>query len=289
MKTLTSVTAFAFLAFSAFSPALAASEDGIDNRIEWHKKAAWKLPVKPKSMVHSLDGKKVFVLGDDSKVHIFTPKGDLIGSVPVDQGVSYIDIAPYGEVLFLVNTEEQTFIALAISQIAELEAGNSPFKGPQDAPVIITLFTDFECPFCKKLPPVMDEVMQKNQGDVKLVLKSLPLVRIHPLAKPAAQAALAAHKQGKFWEFHDKLFTIEKLKPEDIDQIAKDLGLDMDAFKKDMASPEIIQQIEQDMQMAQKADVSGTPTVFINGRKAKGRTAEAFQTLIDEELAKIKR
>ncbi len=117
---------------------------GLDKNVEWSTRANWKLPAKPISFVHSLDGKKVFVLTENSKVNVFTPVGELLGSIAVDDGVTAIDIAPYGEHLFLINTKDNTFINLSVSLISKFEAGSSPYKGAVDAPVIITLFTDFE-------------------------------------------------------------------------------------------------------------------------------------------------
>lgn len=111
----------------------------------------------------------------------------------------------------------------------------------------------------------------------------MPL-RFHQFADPSARAALAAYKQGKFWEFHDELFKSEKLSNEVISNIAVELDLDMAQFNKDMNAPEIRQMIEKDLMDAQKAGVTGTPTIFINGKKLKNRSMQDFQTMIDQEL-----
>lgn len=113
----------------------------------------------------------------------------------------------------------------------------------------------------------------------------MPL-NFHKMAQPAHKAAMAADLQGKFWEFHDRLFAAPKLSNELIDKTAVDLGLDLDKFKKDLNSPVVLQQIRKDMQDAQTAGVTGTPTVFINGRKLTERSLQGFQKMIDEELAK---
>lgn len=117
---------------------------GIDNKIEWSTTTSWKLPAKPLSFVHSLDGKKVYILTENHKVNIFTPQGELLGSIPVNKGVKEIDIAPYGEQLFLIDAENNTFTNLSVSLVSKIITGSSPFKGPENAPVTITLFTDFE-------------------------------------------------------------------------------------------------------------------------------------------------
>ncbi|MBT8334787.1 MAG: DsbA family protein, partial [Deltaproteobacteria bacterium] len=103
---------------------------------------------------------------------------------------------------------------------------------------------------------------------------------------PAARAALAAGEQEKFWEFHDELFAAEKLTEEVITATAVKLGLDMEKFARDLNSPAIKQQIKQDLRDAQKAGVTGTPTIFINGKKLKNRSMQGFQTMIADELKK---
>jgi protein-disulfide isomerase len=128
-------------------------------------------------------------------------------------------------------------------------------------------------------------VLEKNPQTVKLVFKNMPL-KFHQMAMPAARAALAAQEQGKFWEFHDRLFAEKKLSKVSIARIAQELNLDNARFEKDMASPEIQARINKDLQDAQKAGVTGTPTAFINGRLLKQRSLEGFQAIIDDELRK---
>lgn len=115
----------------------------------------------------------------------------------------------------------------------------------------------------------------------------MPL-QFHKVADPAHRAALAAGEQGKFWEYHDKLFAAKKLSVPLIDTIATELNLDMVKFKADMNSPKIRLMINKDLADAKKAGVTGTPTVFVNGRKLQQRSLPGFQKLIDEELAKKK-
>ena len=109
---------------------------------------------------------------------------------------------------------------------------------------------------------------------------------MHKMAQPAAKAALAAHEQGKFWDFHDQLFARKNLTNDSFNEIATALGLDMTKFEKDMSSPKIMAQLQKDMRDAQKAGVTGTPSVFINGRVPKQRSLRGFQAIIDDELRK---
>ena len=131
--------------------------------------------------------------------------------------------------------------------------------------------------------PLLEQVLEKNPDTVKIAFKNMPL-RFHKFADPSARAALAAHKQGKFWEFHDKLFSVEKLNNEVINNVAVEMQLDMAQFKKDMNSPEIRQMVNKDLLDAQKAGVTGTPTIFVNGKKLKNRSLAGFQAMIDKEL-----
>ena len=132
--------------------------------------------------------------------------------------------------------------------------------------------------------PILEQVLEHNPDTVKIVFKNMPL-NFHKFAAPAALAALAAGNQGKFWEFHDELFSQTKLSKEAIDAIAVKLSLDMEMFKKDVNSPEIRKKLQKDLQDAQKAGVTGTPTIFVNGVKLKSRTVPAIQKLVDAQLS----
>lgn len=112
---------------------------------------------------------------------------------------------------------------------------------------------------------------------------------MHNQAQPAALAALAANKQGKFWEYHDRLFSEKKITGESFDRIASELELDITRFKQDMASVQLKNHLRADMVEAQQLGITGTPTIFINGRKLNQRSIAGFQTLIDEEVQKLQK
>lgn len=127
-------------------------------------------------------------------------------------------------------------------------------------------------------------MLEKYPQKVRLVFKNFPL-RNHKLALPAAQAALAAGKQGKFWEYHDKVFeNYNKLSDELLEQFAKDLGLDMDRFRKERGNPEITSLINRDLREGSRIGVRGTPTIFVNGKRLEQRSIEAFSAAIESEL-----
>ncbi len=126
-------------------------------------------------------------------------------------------------------------------------------------------------------------MLERNPESVKIVLKNMPL-RNHKFAIEAASAALAAEEQEKFWEFHDELFSASKMNSKVINDIAIKLGLDMEKYEKAKSSQRIRQKISTDLQDANKAGVTGTPTIFVNGRLLKNRSLQGFQEVIDNEL-----
>ena len=132
------------LAVAVSTNVQAVPDSGQDNRIEWNLQQNWPTAGKTLDMVHSLDGKFVYILSDEPSVQVFNNQGQLLGTIPVEEGASAIDIAPLGEMLYVINNKTQTFSAVAVSFITDIDISGSPFKGPVDAPVTIALFTDFE-------------------------------------------------------------------------------------------------------------------------------------------------
>lgn len=123
---------------------------------------------------------------------------------------------------------------------------------------------------------------------MKLVFKNFPL-RNHKFAWPAAIAALAANKQGKFWELHDQLYeNYNRLSDQKIREIAQQVGLDMEKFDKDMKDLELKAIVERDFQEGARVGVRGIPTIFVNGRQLKNRSFQGFQAAIEKELAREK-
>ena len=126
------------------SYALTAESEGHDQRVEWKLTQSWPTESKTLDMVYSLDGKYVYILNDRQQVQIFNRVGQLQGNIPIEKGVSAIDISPQGDSLYLINNEKNTFSSISISFVVEVETAGSPFKGRVDAPVTLAVFTDFE-------------------------------------------------------------------------------------------------------------------------------------------------
>ena len=129
-------------------------------------------------------------------------------------------------------------------------------------------------------------MFERYSKEMKLVFKNFPL-RNHKFAWPAAIAALAANKQGKFWELHDQLYeNYNRLSDQKIKEIAQQVGLDMEKFDKDMKAPELKAIVERDFQEGARIGVRGIPTIFVNGRQLKNRSFQGFQAAIEKELAR---
>ncbi len=174
------------------------------------------------------------------------------------------------------------------NKVYEIPVADSAVRGDKSAPVQVTMFSDFQCPFCAQAINIVDETLKAYKPtEVKFVMKQFPLRQIHPNAQPAAEAAVAAGKQGKFWEMHDELYKNGRnLTPETIKGIAEKIGLDMKKFEADRNSPEVKKQIDTELALGQTVDVRGTPSIFINGKVLQNRSVEGMKAQIDEALKK---
>jgi protein-disulfide isomerase len=174
--------------------------------------------------------------------------------------------------------------------VYKVAVGDSPVKGAPDALVTIIEFSDFQCPFCSRVEATVKQVTDTYGKDVRVVFKQNPLP-FHQNAGPAAEAALAAGDQGKFWDMHGKLFTNQQaLERDKLEGYAKDLGLNLAKFKASLDSNKHKAQIEAEQKVARDLGAAGTPSFFINGRSLRGaQPFEAFKAVIDEELAKAKK
>ncbi|MET0643939.1 MAG: thioredoxin domain-containing protein [Candidatus Binatia bacterium] len=173
---------------------------------------------------------------------------------------------------------------------AEISVAGEPFKGSEKAPVTVVKFEDFQCPFCKQVQPTFNQLLSRYNGKVRLVHKDLPLESLHPQARQAAEAARCAYDQGKFWEYHDKLYaTSPKASGDDLKSYAKEVGLNVDSFDRCFTSGKYKAVVQQDLNEGVQLGLTGTPTIFVNGREISGnQSLEAFEAIIDEELARRK-
>ncbi len=172
--------------------------------------------------------------------------------------------------------------------VYDVPAGDSYVLGKPDAKVTIVEFSDLQCPFCAKFHPVVREVQKAFPDDVRLVLKNYPLV-FHPNARPAAKAALAAGAQGKYFEMVALLMAnATDLSDAKYVELAGKLGLNVAQFSKDLKDrdAEFEKRITADMALADKADVHGTPTYFLNGKKTRARDIKQWTAEVQALLKK---
>lgn len=168
-------------------------------------------------------------------------------------------------------------------------AATDPVKGPANAPITIVEYSDFQCPYCARVNPTLDEV-RKTYGDkVRIVFKDFPLPN-HPEAPKAAEAAHCAGEQGKYWELHDRMFANQQaLQVPMLKQHANALGLNMDAFNQCLDSGKHAGRVAENMKSGEALGVGSTPTLYVNGRPVVGaQPFEFFKTVIDEELARAR-
>jgi protein-disulfide isomerase len=159
--------------------------------------------------------------------------------------------------------------------------------GPEDAPITIVEFGDFQCPFCRRWhEEVYQPLLAAYPGKIRVVYRHLPLTSIHPDAFPAAEAAMCAGEQDAFWQYHEKLFSSETLGSEVYTQYAGELTLDVTAFEACMTEHRYQEAIQTDSDFAINLGISSTPTFFINGLALVGaQPLDAFKQVIDKELA----
>lgn len=165
-----------------------------------------------------------------------------------------------------------------------IPTAGAPSLGPQNAPITLVEFSDFQCPYCIAAVPEIRAVLSAYPTQVKLIFKQYPL-EIHSNAEFAATAALAAHKQGKFWALHDAMFSSRNLSRDNILVLAQKNGLDIKRFQADLDSTEVRETLIRDIQDGDRAGVEGTPTIFVNGKRYNGQIVEAsLKPVLDAEL-----
>jgi protein-disulfide isomerase len=177
------------------------------------------------------------------------------------------------EIVADLKKMEQANKPLSAEVAANIAKGKGPSFGPENAKVTVVEFSDFQCPYCSKAADVVDQVKQKYGDRVHFVFRQFPLP-MHPNARGAAEAALAANAQGKFWEFHDKLFKNQgQLSREGLEGFAKDVGMNVPQFKKALDGKTYAADVDSDVKLGESVAVQGTPTMFINGARVQNPTS----------------
>jgi protein-disulfide isomerase len=184
---------------------------------------------------------------------------------------------------YLDSLREQAKVVVHLEQPRVKVAADGPARGPQGAPVTIVEFSDFECPFCRRAEGTVKQVLDRYHDQVRFVYRHFPL-EMHPRARPAAEAAACADEQGRFWDYHEKLFA-GGLEDADLQRYATELGLDTSAFQQCVSQHKTKDIVSSDFEAGKAAGVSGTPAFFVNGIMITGaRPVDSFTKVIDKEL-----
>jgi len=173
------------------------------------------------------------------------------------------------------------------TEVRTIDVSEAPMEGSPGARVSLVEFADYECPHCKRFQPVLRQVLDEFKGDVRLYFKHYPLPQ-HANARLAAEAAVAAQKQGKFWQFQDKLWENQDgLSPSEMEKFGKEVGLNVTKFRSDLDDPRTKARVQKDRVDGATLGLSSTPTLYINGREyTDAKDTESLREWIKEELAR---
>ena len=196
-------------------------------------------------------------------------------------------LGQYDQVLGSLKAEEAKNQPLDSEKQLMLVSDTTLVAGPENAKVTVVEFSDFECPYCSRAADALNALKKKYPDNVRFVFRQFPL-SFHKNAHLAAQAAAAAGAQGKFWEYHDLLFKNQKaLSRADLEKYAKEVGLNMAKFNKALDDKTHAASVDADMKLGGDVAVSGTPTMFVNGKRVPPDEAQ-LSAAIDAALASAK-
>jgi len=178
--------------------------------------------------------------------------------------------------------------SVSIEPLREQVAATGPARGSENARITIVEFSDFECPYCGQFEPELKKLLEAYPTQVRLIYRNMPIPSLHPAAQKAAEAAICADKQGKFWEMHDTLFSEQStLDVAALKEKAKRLGLDGAKFDVCLDKGEAVPALNDDLREAQRLGLEATPATFINGRFVNGAVSyDELNALIKDELGK---
>ena len=272
------------LLFLLMVPSLKSS--GAQLKVDWEVLATLKLEKKPLDMVLSFDGQVAYILTKGAVIIYSVPENRVSERIPVDEDIRSLRVSPRGDLIYLTNAKSKELSVIRLGFSVEIERGNSISLGPEDAPVTLVAFMDFQCPFCSKFFSILRNVLDQFPDKVNLVFKHFP-AKDHIYAEKAALASLAAYKQGKFLEIAAHFYeNYNKFKDNTIEQAGEHVGLDMALFKKEMKSESVKRILAEDIVMAGRVMIPGVPAVFINGKKVINRFLPNFAEMVSAELNK---
>lgn len=259
---------------------------GAQLKVDWEVLATLKLEKELLDIVLSFDGQVAYILTKGAVVIYSVPENRVTERIPVDEDIGSLRVSPRGDLIYLINAKSKELSVIQLGFAVEIERGNSISLGPEDAPVALVAFMDFQCPFCSKFFSILRNVLDQFPDKVNLVFKHFP-AKDHIYAEKAALASLAAYKQGKFLEIAGNFFqNYNKFEDNTIEQAAKHVGLDMALFKKEMKSESVKRILAEDIEMGRRVMIPGVPAVFINGKKVNNRFLPDLPEMVGRELNK---
>ncbi|MBU1195824.1 MAG: thioredoxin domain-containing protein [Proteobacteria bacterium] len=255
-------------------------------KIEWRVMDGIQLDDTPVGIAISIDGATIYVLCRGSIKVYSMPKKELVESIPLQEEYSQITIGPNEETLLLTDAGNKKISIVEVTPVFDIKIGHSQVIGKADAKVSIFIFSDYQCPYCTRIYPTLERLLEKYPDQVNLVNKHYPL-QSHKFAMTAAIASIAAARQGKFPEVSRTLYKeYSRLSDEKIREIVVNAGLDMERFDDDIKDPLIISQINSDVQMAEMMKIRGVPSIYIGGRFIKDHSLKGMSEAIEKELNK---
>ena len=265
------------LVFSSFANAF----------VEWEVYKNINLKEAPKDVEVSKNGKWIFVLTEANEILIYSPEGFIKDIIIPEYEISSITAGYTDESILLNSAAKKNVQIISFNFIEKIDTTNSPVRGEETAPIEIVVFSEFQCPYCARLVPVLSKVLEQHSGIIKIKFKHYPL-KIHDMALKAAAASIVAQEQNKFWDMHDQLFEASNnLSEEKILDIAVNLGLKRSHILNAWKNQRIFKKIFKDISDGKIAGVDGVPKVFINGRPLTVRTVDGFAAMIEKEFQRI--
>lgn len=255
---------------------------------EWKQLKDLDLKARPQAVISAQDGKRVFIL-TIGEVLLYSPQENkILDKLPVGKEFDLIARVESDDSLLLVSSKTGKLAVFTLDVQHKVFTEGLPFAGPATAPVTLSVVSDYQCPSCAQLDPILASLLEKYGNSLRIVHKNFP-ISSHQFARESALAALAAWKQGKFQDYHKKLFENQaQIDEQYLVTAAKEVGLELDRFNADRQGPELTQLLDKDVANAKEIGVQGTPSLFVNGRPLKNRSMPGLYQLIDEELAKAK-
>ena len=266
----------------------AGSSTAVSGKIKHETPKDIQLQETPKDIILSRDGSTAYILGQQNIMIYSVQEAKVTDTIPLTKAYSRFALSPDESSFYLTAQDAPQVAVIQFSIVNTIEIGKSPVIGNVNAPVMVAAFLDYQCPYCAKVYPLLQELLKKYPNDVKLVIKHNPLP-MHKFAEKSSLAALAAAQQNKYEKVTELFFTnFSTLSDETITKYVQEAGVDMQKFNTDLAGPTVKAIMEQDQKTGIEARVRAVPTIFINGIVPKGRSIEVFSQMVDDELKKKK-